>query len=33
MERQRRNAVITAIVLVLMAAAIYGFVVAKYMVR
>ena len=33
MEKQRRNAIITGVVLVLMAVAIYAVVVMKYMVR
>jgi hypothetical protein len=33
MDKQRRNAVITGVVLALMAIAIYGVVVLKYMVR
>jgi hypothetical protein len=33
MEKQRRNAIITGVVLALMAIAIYGVVVLKYVVR
>jgi hypothetical protein len=33
MERQRRNALITAVVLALMALGIYAVIVVKYMVR
>lgn len=33
MEKQRRNAIVTGVVLVLMAVAIYAVVVLKYMVK